>query len=404
MKIKFIILLSLLYSFVLVLHGEEIRTEKCNGLTIIEETYHSKNKDLTLYFYKIDRYTNMVDSIRRCKTRFGNITQYPVWNDPHIQQTFKNLNKYIRDCFVKDDIAPSPEYFLSSYDYLINDDGSIICYCFVSCQSLFDIYTSAEILDIIAEINKFKFATPIVRNPKESIGYEEMGGTFKAPKSLVKKDNDTKAEEPATASQEAEPEEEVPVNPAEAVISSLKQITPEISKIIEELDGGGNIIVDESQRTRYDSQNKQICIGAEPTDEKVLHAIIHYIQDTQDELSYENNSVNNEFEASWLTFLTYFIRYGVFNDKVTLGLSSNENREMEEYLIKSLSGNCTINSCFYDFMDQYMTNDHLDKFSEEKRQSLNNDSSRDGYWHSRDYDYEYNWLQKLEMLGFKYSN
>ena len=218
------------------------------------------------------------------------------------------------------------------------------------------------------------------------------------------KDDTTKAEEPATASQEAEPEEEVPVNPAEAVISSLKQITPEISKIIEELDGGGNIIVDESQRTRYDSQNKQICIGAEPTDEKVLHAIIHYIQDTQDELSYENNSVNNEFEASWLTFLTYFIRYGVFNDKVTLGLSSNENREMEEYLIKSLSGNCTINSCFYDFMDQYMTNDHLDKFSEEKRQSLNNDSSRDGYWHSRDYDYEYNWLQKLEMLGFKYSN
>ena len=192
-------------------------------MTITEETYHSKNKDLTLYFYKIDRYSNMVDSIRGCKTRFGNITQYPVWNDPHIQQTFKNLNQYIRNCFVKDDIAPSPEYFLSSYDYLINDDGSIICYCFVSHQSLFDIYSSAEILDIIAEINKFKFATPIVRNPKESIGYETMGGTFRAPKSVVKKDDNTKAEEPSNVNQEAEPEAETPVNTPETIITSQKR-------------------------------------------------------------------------------------------------------------------------------------------------------------------------------------
>lgn len=217
-------------------------------------------------------------------------------------------------------------------------------------------------------------------------------------------DDGTKAEESSNANQEAEPVEETPVYTPESIITSLKQITPEISKIIEELTNDDKIIIDDAQRTRYDSQNKQIYIGAGQTDEKVLHAIMHYLQDTQGELSYENKSVNNEFEASWLTFLTYFIRYGVFNEKTELGLTSNENREMEEYLIKSLSGNCAVNAYFYDFMDQYMTNDHLDKFSEEKRQSLNNDSSRDEYWHSKDYDYEYNWMQKLEMLGFKYRN
>lgn len=213
-------------------------------------------------------------------------------------------------------------------------------------------------------------------------------------------DDSTKAEESTNTNQE----EETPVYTPESIITSLKQITPEISKIIEELTNDDKIIIDDAQRTRYDSQNKQIYIGAGQTDEKVLHAIMHYLQDTQGELSYENNSVNNEFEASWLTFLTYFIKYGVFNEKTELGLTSNENREMEEYLIKSLSGNCAVNAYFYDFMDQYMTNDHLDKFSEEKRQSLNNDSSRDEYWHSKDYDYEYNWMQKLEMLGFKYIN
>lgn len=179
MKTKFYILLSIICILIsLPSKADEIRTEKCGGMTITEEVYHSKIKNRTIYFYRIDRYTNMVDSIRRCKERFGDMTKYPVWNDPHIQQTFKNLNQYIRNCFVRGSLTTSPENILFDLQYLINDNGEIICYGFASRQSLFDIYTTAEILDIIADVNKFKFATPIVRNPKESIGYEEMSVDF----------------------------------------------------------------------------------------------------------------------------------------------------------------------------------------------------------------------------------
>lgn len=55
---------------------------------------------------------------------------------------------------------------------------------------------------------------------------------------------------------------------------------------------------------------------------------------------------------------------------------------------------------FYTVLQRYSTG-HESSFSEEYRRMLQNDSSRDEYWHSYNKDYEYHWREIIEKLGYK---
>ena len=155
------------------LYGNEIRTEIVNGRTITE-VFHTTSPEEPWYEYKVDNYSQQIDSIKQSKMPFSYHTKYPVWNYPYIHNAVQEFREYIKNSFKDNSKKSSTEDLLQDCCYLINDDGEVVCYKIETSRSLFDFMTPANILDFFDEINSFAFPTPVVRIPENGVGYEDV--------------------------------------------------------------------------------------------------------------------------------------------------------------------------------------------------------------------------------------
>ena len=173
MNTKIIILCSLFGLFISTpMQGDEIRTKSWFGRTVIEKSHVSRFTGQTTYEYKIDDCTQKIEKIKKEKKAFGDYNGYPQWN-LNTKEKFKEFDEYIKNSFTSNLLTgKTAKEYLKSCDYLINDNGEVICYSIRTSKSLFEIYFTYEILNIFDKINTFKFQTPIVRVPKDGIGYE----------------------------------------------------------------------------------------------------------------------------------------------------------------------------------------------------------------------------------------
>ena len=159
------------------LYGNEIRTEIVNGRTITE-VFHAPSSDIQWYEYKVDNYSQQIDSIKQSKMPFSYHTKYPVWNYPYIHNAVQEFKKYIKNIFTDNGAVQSNEEYLQNCRYLINDTGEVFCYEIWTARSLFFIYTPAEILEIFDEISTYVFPTPVVKVPEDGVGYEILDMLF----------------------------------------------------------------------------------------------------------------------------------------------------------------------------------------------------------------------------------
>ena len=118
------------------LYGNEIRTETYNGRTITE-VFHAPSSDIQWYEYKVDNYSQQIDSIKQSKMPFSYHTKYPVWNYTYIHNAVQEFKKYIKNIFTDNGVVQSNEEYLQNCRYLINDTGEVFCYEIWTARSLF---------------------------------------------------------------------------------------------------------------------------------------------------------------------------------------------------------------------------------------------------------------------------
>lgn len=155
-----------------IIYADKTRTTTCNGQVVKERFITTQFGDG--YAYSIESYSARVDSIKKTKLPFSIYVKYPTWSS---KQSFKDLENYAMNCMKRNGKNLTNEYIFW-IDYLINDNGEIICYKLLSYKSLYEISTTEEIISIFAEISKFKFPVPVTTWPEESVGYQMMSIDF----------------------------------------------------------------------------------------------------------------------------------------------------------------------------------------------------------------------------------
>ncbi len=183
---------------------------------------------------------------------------------------------------------------------------------------------------------------------------------------------------------------------AEQVIQELKSQTPELKNLLDQLQKENRIHVHNGERTCYVQSSGFLFIGKGATNDMVLHETIHYLQDECGKLNYDKNSINNEYETQWLTFLaTYIEQLGLYPQS-ELGLSDEFFYEMMNQLSQNIDFDTkATNDDFYDIIDKY-ADGHENEFSEK----LSANGSDNSYNHSYDSNYKYDWRGMLNKLGY----
>lgn len=187
------------------------------------------------------------------------------------------------------------------------------------------------------------------------------------------------------------------ISTTEKILKELSDRSPALKRIIEGMKSKGKIITTSNNRTYYDPTTRCIYMGKEPTGDKLLHELIHKIQHDNGTLNYDRSSINNEYEASWLTFLCHYLEYGGMGPEMLLGLSSNDYDIMMSHLEEHVDWGSTVgkpDDDFYSIIDQY-TKGHEQHFSDQHK-----DSGRESYTNSFNPNYNYDWGNNMKKLGY----
>jgi len=183
----------------------------------------------------------------------------------------------------------------------------------------------------------------------------------------------------------------------EKTLKDLSQRNSAIQKIINDMKSKGKFVITSDTRTYYDPATKCIYIGQEPTDDKLLHELIHKMQDDNGTLNYDKSSINNEYETCWLTFLCNFLEYGGMAPEMLLGLSGDDYSTMISLLDKQVDWDDGVGKPkdgFYDTIEQY-TKGYEQYFSDQHK-----DLGRESYTNSFNPTYNYDWENNMKKLGY----
>lgn len=182
---------------------------------------------------------------------------------------------------------------------------------------------------------------------------------------------------------------------AEQVIQELKSQTPELKNLLDQLQKENRIHVHNGERTCYVQSSGFLFIGKGATHDMVLHETIHYLQDECGKLNYDKNSINNEYETQWLTYLTTYIEYGC-GSFAELGLDEASFRTMRDLLEQNVDWETgTVTDGFYDIVAEY-ADGHENEFSVR----LGSTDHNNAYTNSYDSNYDYDWKGMMNKLGY----
>jgi hypothetical protein len=129
----------------------------------------------SLYMYSVADLKEKITEIEKVKMPFNEVTNTtdPRWNDFLLfNKECKEYIQLVKSYFLKNEKGLSPTEIVSSFNSLLNDDGSTICKRIKTKVSLFDMYSPKEILDIFDKIGTYKYKTPVVSSPDK--GYYEL--------------------------------------------------------------------------------------------------------------------------------------------------------------------------------------------------------------------------------------
>jgi hypothetical protein len=175
-----------------------------------------------------------------------------------------------------------------------------------------------------------------------------------------------------------------------------------IAAIILEIENNHVIKFHEGERTYYDFDDKKIYIGYPPTEANFLHELIHYVQDFKfKNLDYDNSSLNNEYEAQWLSFAISIINDRGCNTSMHLGLK-DENACLDIYieLVDYVENGRVKDKIFYDKLATYAVGHELEYREQQKSYDKEGKVIDNSYTHSFTTNYVYNWKERLNELGF----
>ena len=122
----------------------------------------------SLYMYSVADLKEKIAEIKMVKVPFDEVTNTtePKWNDYLLfNKENKEHAQLIKSYFSGNEKGLSPGKFIISCSYMLNDDGSTICKQINTTESLFDMYSPKEILDIFDKIGTYKYKTPVVSSP-----------------------------------------------------------------------------------------------------------------------------------------------------------------------------------------------------------------------------------------------
>lgn len=175
--LKYICFIAAIYFvalFPLNIYGEgvtnEIKTVNYNGRIIKENHLMSKIGDI--YIYEVDNLVSQKDSIQKNKSPFRLDTKYTIWYDQILMHNQKNAHKLFALNQFEKKGNESATNLITGIDIILDDTGFVICYDICSKESLLDLYTAEDILNIFDSIGTFRYTVPIVRVPQT--GYVTM--------------------------------------------------------------------------------------------------------------------------------------------------------------------------------------------------------------------------------------
>lgn len=222
---------------------------------------------------------------------------------------------------------------------------------------------------------------------------------------------DTTTTEPNKNSEETKSKEDSDSinSQAKSVLESLKTYTDKIKQIVENLYSSNRFKFHDETRTYYNPDDKCLYIGNSPTEDKILHEIVHSIQDDLGKLSYKDNSSNNEFETAWVTRTVYFLKnmsWGTFDatdisnsNMTSLGITQDISDSLGLDLYELVDWNengIVVSDALYTKLKSFLTKENLENFKAYWKK-LN---VGDEYWHSTDDNYEYILKTYLNKLGY----
>ena len=203
------------------------------------------------------------------------------------------------------------------------------------------------------------------------------------------------------------------------VIDIAKNISRGLKKAINTLGSERRVVIlqeilntDSIQNSYYDSDHHVLNVVSNVTAEGLTHEIIHYYQDEEHMLDYENSASNNEFQAEFLTMIIeiakgfntnwrsynyqkfgflpeefqIFYNFVVKNTKYLDGVVKLKNHEIEDYL-----ENISISKW----------NDRMDAFIDYYRLHYPRENECRSHKKDKNPNYNWKWRTIINRLEFK---
>ena len=155
--------------------GDETISKSYGNRTVVEHVRVNKFTGNKYWYYTVEDLILKSDSLKSIKEDVMDITKYPLWSNPlRIRNEFRLHSKLALKCFEKVGSTNQIRQSIDVIDILLDDSGSSLCYKIYAKNSLFEIFTAKELLDVFDKIGTFKYTKPIFRTPDKGYTVFEL--------------------------------------------------------------------------------------------------------------------------------------------------------------------------------------------------------------------------------------
>lgn len=191
------------------------------------------------------------------------------------------------------------------------------------------------------------------------------------------------------------------VNSLEEVIRSLSNLTTLIDFLLHNLDRDARIVFTDQERNYYNSEDGKIYLNPNFNEDELLHEVIHVIQDYNNMLNGATHGADNEFQ-SYFTDNILRGAAGVGSQANPMhGFTQDQWKEFGE-IINTNSGRNDDGTLWYnqDMLD-YLNNLPYEEITKRFRDYWEEKKGPEMYYKNHDPEYDWNWEELLNSIGFR---
>jgi len=148
--------------------------------------------------------------------------------------------------------------------------------------------------------------------------------------------------------------------------------------------------------------------------DQVVHELVHCLQDIKGQLSFDNNSVNNEFQAHLLEFIYMYTDPNGAGESEFFATDSEWWPDFFQSILSNVDveiadpSRISIKKQLIDILNNETDYDsRTSKFSEFWKNKYKDSPEKEqpkAYWNSYNPEYEYNWEDYFKEYGFNIIN